>query len=281
VAKVGSGLVLAAARALIMAGQWDLADRLLAATETGDQAERAALALMRAQVAVELRQWRGTGDPASALDTAAALIAAAGDQEAAFDLELLRLFRDYWAELLPGDGTVHFGPGGRDAGVLDELRERAERLAAAAPDGRRAARATFYAGLVADNLCGEPGRAEALFTEALAACRPDRDDDFASEALRHLGGSAQAAGDLALARQRWESSAELAQRAGWLPLALAQQALLAELAADEGDRAGAGLLAREVGRWAAALGLRRLESQAGAVGRLLRRRASGTGSAPR
>jgi hypothetical protein len=220
---------------------------------------------MRAQVAVELWQWRGTGDPAVAVDAAAPLIAASADEGAAFDLDLLRLFRDYWAEMHSGDAAPHFGPEGRDAGVLDELRERAGRLAAAAPDGRRAARAAFYAGLVADNLCGEPGRAEALFGQALAACRPGPDDDFASEALRHLGGSAQAAGDLPLARQRWEHSAELAQRAGWLPLALAQQALLAELAAEDGDRAGAGLLGREVGRWAAALGLGRLESQARAV----------------
>jgi hypothetical protein len=266
VAEVEAGLALTAARALILAGRWELADRLLASIQTSDQAERAALALARAQVAVELRQWRGTGDPAAAVETAAALIAAAADKEAAFDLDLLRLFGDYWAELVPADGAApHFGPAGRDAAVLDELRDRASRITAAAPDRRRAARAAFYAGLIADNLRGEPGRAEELFTQALAACRPAADDDFASEALRHLGGSAQAAGDLRLARERWERSAELAQRAGWLPLALAQQALLAELAAEEGDKAGAGSLAREVRRWGAALGLRRLEAQAAAI----------------
>jgi hypothetical protein len=239
VAEADGDLVLAAARALILAGQWELADRLLASAQTGDQAQRVALALARAQVAVELREWRGTGSPAAALDTAAALIAASADQEAAFDLGLLRLFADYWAELVPGEGTApHFGPHGRDAAVLAELRERARRLAAAAPDRKRAARAAFYAGLVAENLCAEPGHAEALFTQALSACQPGADDDLAAEALRHLGGSPQAAGDSYLARQRWERSAELAQQAGWLPLALAQQALLAELAADEGDRAG-------------------------------------------
>jgi hypothetical protein len=204
---------------------------------------------------VELRQWRGTGDPAAAFEIAAARIAASADSQAAFDLDLLRLFGDYWAELVPGDGTVpHFGPDGRDQAVLAELRERAARLTAAAPDLRRTARAAFYAGLVADNLCGEPGAAEVLFTQALTACRPGADDDYAAEALRHLGGSAQAAGDSRLARQRWERSAELAQQAGWLPLALAQQALLAELAAGDGDRAGASMLAGEVRRWAATRG---------------------------
>jgi tetratricopeptide (TPR) repeat protein len=148
---------------------------------------------------------------------------------------------------------------------LDELRDRAACLVAAAPDRRRAARAAFYAGLIADNLRGEPDLARDLFTRALAGCRPGADDDFASEALRHLGGSAQAAGDLDAARQQWERSAELAQQAGWLPLVLAQQALLAELAAARGDTAGATMLACEVGRWATSLGLARLRSQAGAI----------------
>ena len=258
--------LIAAARALILAGQWEVADRLLASIQASDQAERVAVALARAQIAVELRQWRGTGDPAPAIGIAAAVIAAAADTEAAFDLSLLRLFRDYWAELVPADGTPpHLGPEGRDPATLDELRDRAEHLTAAAPDRRRAARAALHAGLIADNLRGEPARAEDLFTRALAACRPGPDDDVASEALRHLGGTAQAAGDRPLARQRWERSAGLAQRAGWLPLALAQQALLAELAAEEGDKDGARALAREVRRWATALGLSRLEAQAAAI----------------
>jgi tetratricopeptide (TPR) repeat protein len=272
VAEVETGVLLASARALILAGRWEVADRLLASAllasgGTGDPAGRAALALLRAQIAVELRQWRGTGDPAAAVDAAAGLIGAVGDRDMAFDLDLLRLFRDYWAELMPADGTTpHSGPAGRDPGKLDELRDRAARLAAAAPGRRRTARAAFYAGLVADNLRGEPDRARELFGRALEACRPGDDDDFAAEALRHLGGQAQDAGDPGLARQQWERSAELAQRAGWLPLALAQQALLAGLTADEGDKGGAALLAGEVRRWAAALGLGRLEAQAAAVG---------------
>lgn len=266
-ATVEAELAVAAARALILAGWWERADQLLASVRTNDRAIQARVALARAQVAVELRQWRGAGDPAPAVTAAAEVIAAADDSEAAADLDLLKLFRDYWAELVPDDGSApHFGPQGRNPGVLEELRKRAERLIAGAPDRRRMARAAFYTGLIADNLHGEPGPAEQLFTRALAACRPGADDDLAAEALRHLGGCAEAAGDLTLARQRWERSAELAQRAGWLPLALAQQALLAELAASEGDTAGASVLAREVGRWAAALGLRRLRAQAAAIG---------------
>jgi tetratricopeptide (TPR) repeat protein len=265
VAEVHAELVLGAAQELIRSGRWELADELLAATRTTDQAEQAALALGRARVAVELRQWRGAGDPADAVAAAAGHIAALADAAAAFDLELLRMFSDYWAELSAGGGP-QLGPAGRHAGVLAELRDRSGRLAATAPDARRGARAAFYAGLVADNLCAEPDRAREMFTRALELCRPGADDDFAAEALRHLGGCALEAGDLALARQRWERSAELAQRAGWLPLALAQQALIAELAMREGDRAGAMMLGGEVRRWAAALGLGRLAAQAAAVG---------------
>jgi tetratricopeptide (TPR) repeat protein len=280
-AEVHAELVLAAAHELILSGRWELADQLLAAAQTGNQAEQAALALARARVAVELRQWRGTGDPAGPVAAAADRIAALPDAAVAFDLELLRLFGDYWAELSSGDGMPRLGPDGRDAGVLAELRDRSRRLAATAPDPRRAARAAFYAGLVADNLCGEPDRARELFTAALAYCRPEADDDFAAEALRHLGGCALAAGDLALARQRWERSAELAQRAGWLPLALAQQALLAELAVREGDRAAAMMLGGEVRRWAAALGLGRLATQAAAVGQASMVPCSGTVHPPK
>ena len=265
-AEVDGGLLLEAAQALVRAAEWELADRLLASAGNLDRAERARLAVTRAQIAVEVRQWRGTGDPAPAIDAAtAALPDLPAGRGAAFDLDLLRLFRDYWTELVPEGAAPHLGPAGRDSAGLDELRDRAAGLVAAAPDRRRSARAAFYAGLIADNLRGEADLARDLFTRALAACRPGADDDFAAEALRHLGGSAEAAGDADTARRQWERSAELAQHAGWLPLVLAQQALLAELAAARGDTAGAGMLAREVGRWAASLGLARLRSQAGAI----------------
>jgi hypothetical protein len=267
VADVEVDAVLAAARSLMLAGQWENAGRLIAATVPGDLAERAQLALARAQAAVEIRQWRGTGDPVTALDQAAAEIASDGPPGAALDLDLLRLFADYWDELFPADGRVpSFGPAGRDPAVLAGLSRRAETLLGAAPDQRRQARAAFFAGLVADNLCGEQAKAEALFGRALATCRPGEDDDIASEALRHLGGAALDAGDLPLARQRWERSAELAQRAGWLLLSLAQQAWLAQLSSQQGDSAGAAALAAEVRRWAAALRLPRLEAQAAGIG---------------
>jgi hypothetical protein len=129
------GLALSAARALALAGQWELTDALLASAQASGRTGQVALALARAQVAVELKQWRGTGDPAPAVDAAAALIGAAGSSDEAFDLALLRLFGDYWAELVPGGAiSPPAGPGGRDPGLLDDLRDRAARLISAAPD---------------------------------------------------------------------------------------------------------------------------------------------------
>jgi tetratricopeptide (TPR) repeat protein len=258
------GAILGAVYALMRAARWTEAAQLLAAAN--DQAGEAEVALARAQLVAEVFQWQGTGDPAAALKVATVRVGDRGDPGLAYDLELLRLFSDYWAELIPGDGRPpSFGPAGRDPAVLDDLDRRAGQLTQTAPDARRMARATFYAGLVADNLRGEPRRAEELFTRALAACRPAADDDYAAEALRHLGGCAQAAGDLKLAREQWERSAALAEQAGWLPLALAQQALLADLSADEGDLAAARTLAAEVRRWSTALGLARLAAQAEAT----------------
>lgn len=264
-----TGPVLAAAQALMRAARWAEAGQLLAsavAWAAPVPAIEAEVALARAQIAVEVRQWQGTGDPAPALTAAADQAGRSGDADLVFDLGLLRLFHDYWAVLIPDDANVPCsGPDGRDPQTLDDLDRRAQRLMETAPGPRRAARATFYAGLIADNRRAEPERAGQLFTRALAACRSVADDDYPAEALRHLGGCAQAAGDLELARQRWERSAELAQGSGWVPLALAQQALLAELSAEEGDLASARTLAAEVRRWAAALGLGRLAAQAEAV----------------
>lgn len=54
----------------------------------------------------------------------------------------------------------------------------------------------------------------------------------------------------------------LGAHAGAVPGTLSRQMLLAVLARDAGDEAGASALAREVARWAAALGTVRVEAQA-------------------
>ena len=126
--------------------------------------------------------------------------------------------------------------------------------------------ASFYAGVIADNLQGAPEAAFVHFAAALRARREERRRAAdASLALRHLGDHAHTAGDLVLAREQWERSTELRQKVGHLLGALAQQALLAVLLRDEGDLAGSRALATEVNRWARQVELPFLVSQTDAL----------------
>ena len=85
------------------------------------------------------------------------------------------------------------------------------------------------------------------------------------EAQRHLGDHAHDDGDHAEALEAWQESAGAAARGGHLLGVLAQQVLLAVLARDAGDEAGAVALAAEVRRWALAVGATRLAGQASDV----------------
>jgi hypothetical protein len=181
-----------------------------------------------------------------------------------WDLDLIRLRHDYYTELIGPDGP-RFGPEGRDARVAEDLAARAARLRQTAPDGGRAASATFFAGLIADNLRADPATAQDLFTEALTAAEQAGDALTESEALRHLGYWASQRGDTTRARQQWERSAELRQQAGAVPYVLSQYLLLAGLARDAGEQARARTLAEEAGRWARVLGIGLLEKQAAAL----------------
>ena len=133
---------------------------------------------------------------------------------------------------------------------------------AAAPDAGRGAAATFYAGLIADNLRGEGAAARRAFGTALAAAEEAGDDLTVSDALRHLGDHHGEDGDVERARQMWERSAELRQRAGAVPYVLSQPLLLAGLARNTGDLEQARVVAGQVRRWARALGVGILEAGA-------------------
>jgi len=258
-----------AARALAHAGQWPRALELLAVVGPDGEAERAVLAVAAAEVSVDHDFWCGTKGAAAHLARAAETVAAdavasAGHGTLSWDLDLIRLRHDYYAELIGPDGP-RFGPEGRDTRVTEDLAARAARLRQTAPDGGRTASAAFSAGLIADNLRADPDTAQALFTEALAAAERAGDTLTESEALRHLGYWASQQGDTATARQQWERSAELRQEAGAVPYVLAQYLLLAELARDVGQEARARMLAETAGRWAHVLGIGLLEKQAAAL----------------
>src|ERR1700677_1372505 len=188
----------AAARALMLAGRWAQATDLLAAATPADDAERSALAVAAAEVAVDQDFWIRTAAGSRVLDQAPA--SAAGH-----DLDFLRLKHDYNAELFRG---WHPGGAPRDAAAVAELGARAARLRDGAPSAGQRAWAAFYVGLIADVLCEDAEAGRAAYEQA--------------------HGDAIEAG-----REQLTQSLELRQRAGCVPHVLAQLLALAELSDDK------------------------------------------------
>jgi len=263
-APVAVDEIVAATTALSWAARWDIARRLLASVPASglDDAAVRRLALAGAATAVH-HDFRTAG--ARWAPAAIAAAEAIADPDRRWDLDLLELQHEYGTELIRPDGQPAFGPVGHDPDRLAALADRAEALMRSAPDVAGAGWAAFYRGLIADNLIGDRDGAPAWFTQALEVAGQADDDYLAGEALRHLGDHDEEAGDLERARARWERSAELWARIGNMTGVLAQQLLLAQLAVTEG-RAPAGLaIAREVSRWAGALGLVLYQNQADAL----------------
>jgi tetratricopeptide (TPR) repeat protein len=261
--QIPAGQVIDAAQALKLAGRWALAGQLLAAASADTPAERAAVSMARATIAADADFWHqraSEGAETAAEEVISFITDGAGEAAELtllrYDLELLRLQRDYSAELFRSDG--------RDPVALDELAARARHLRETAPDRGRSGSAAFWAGVIEDNLRGDPVAARALFTEALAAGEETGDDLLTAYALRHLGWANDQAGHPGLAREQWRRAAELRQRAGCVPLTLAQQLLIAEMTVKD-DPGTALPVAAEVRQWAAALGITMLETGAAAL----------------
>ncbi|WP_329476282.1 hypothetical protein OG555_32080 [Kribbella sp. NBC_01484] len=256
--------VVTAATHLMRAGQWTAATELLRASQAENPAEHQALALARAEVAVDQDFAQQTTHAPAALTAITQLIGESTDATVTWDVEMLRLRKDYGTALVQS-GDLSFGPEGRDEATSAALASRAERLGENAPGDPRRGAVSFYAGLIADNLRGRSDEAFIHFTAAMQLGEKSGDELLASLALRHLGDHAHTAGDLVLAREQWERSTELRQKVGHLLGALAQQALLAVLLRDEGDLAGSRALATEVNRWARQVELPFLVSQTDAL----------------
>jgi|SRR5262245_17802899 len=238
--------VLAAAAALRLAGQWEVALALLAATESISSTDRLALAMAAAETEVDASFWREDIQPRGALDQAAAMHdAATADAgfdktvlaETAWQLDYLRMRRSYNAALHARDSSA--GP---------KLDDWAERLRGTAPDSRWAGWAAFFGGVIADNLLEAPAAAHERYTLARAAAESSGDELLESYALRHLGDHAHTAGALDEARAAWERSTNLRERLGFVPGTVAQRLTLAELRLAEGDGPGAAALATDVAR---------------------------------
>jgi tetratricopeptide (TPR) repeat protein len=248
--------LVAAAKALMWAGRWDIGKQLLTASDRDDP--RVAVAL--AELAVDRDYWCRTDEAGEALANAVAAVATA--PEYAWDLELLSTVHNYYSTIIGLDGQVRIGAGQHDPGVAAELAARAERVYDAAPADARRGWAAFWRGVVADNVAGDPEAAQPFYAEALASGEEHGNDPLAAEALRHLGGHARRLGDHERARRLWERSTMLKQRAGQVTYALSQQLALAHNAADTGDHDRAAALAAEIRRWAEVLSLTRLAAQA-------------------
>jgi hypothetical protein len=277
--------VVTAATHLMRAGQWTAATELLRATQADDPDEHRALALAHAEVAVDQDFAQQTDHAPAALTALAQLLHESTDPTITWDVEMLHLRNDYGTELARAvepaaasgadeadvvgsddhDDAGDVRSAGRGRTIAAALAGRAERLRDRAPDDGRRGMASFYAGVIADNLQGAPEAAFAHFTAALQLGEKSGDELLASLALRHLGDHAHTAGDLVLAREQWERSTELRQKVGHLLGTLAQQALLAVLLRDEGDLAGSRVLATEVNRWARQVELPFLVSQTDAL----------------
>ncbi|MER5532673.1 hypothetical protein [Streptomyces mirabilis] len=268
--------LIAAARELRIGGRWERATRLLDSAEATDPRSRARLALAAAEVALESDWFGGTALAGPRLAAAEEFVevldgelADEAHSDIRWDLDFLRLRHRYLGQVRV-DGAFPVGPDGKDPDALAALRTHAERLRGQAPDDVRRGWAEMYLGLVADNLFAERDLAPGHYEAALRAGEAGGaggshdcgDDLLVREALRHLGDHDHDHGDHARARERWSRATELGARAGTVPGTLSQQLLLAVLARDAGDEAGAVALVGEIARWAGAIGAVTTEAQA-------------------
>lgn len=235
--------VLHSATTLMRSGRWADAADLLDAVSPADPTEHLALTALRAEVAVDQDFAQATDHGTAALELFEKALTDTPDETHRWDFAMLTLRKTYGTALRSADQPAEKVAQG------NLLEQQAEALRDSAPDNARAGHASFYAGVIADNLVTQPTAAFAHYTTALELGERSGDKMVISLALRHLGDHAHTAGDLKLARAHWERSTELRQQIGHLLGSLAQQALLAVLIKDEGNPAGATALATEVNRW--------------------------------
>lgn len=241
--------VTAAATALMRAGQFDLGADLLAVEDSSEPE----ILLARAELELERDFWLRTNGSEPAV---AALEAAAQDPALRWEVGLLRLRQDYGRELFDDTGAfVH--PDQHSAELKASFAERAATIHATAPStGPGRGWAAFWRGIITENIVGDESGADPFYAEALAVGEQQGNAILTSYALRHLGAHA----DQETARAYHVRSRRLRQEAGFVPGALAEQLMLAELDIQAGQGETGRVLAGEVHEWASAL---RLDGLAG------------------
>ena len=150
---------------------------------------------------------------------------------------------------------------GEEPGEL-ALFERAAQLYRALGDVGGEAEALFWVGCFHQVVRRDNAAAVPVLERSLELASRAGDAAVMSEALRHLGIAAHAAGRLDLARQRLEESTRLRREAGLQPGAAANMVGLAYIAAAQGRRDDALALLAEAGAIAEASGARRILRQA-------------------
>ncbi len=258
-----------AAITLALGLHFDAALRLLDGTTPGadDGPGRVRLALTAADVADRAEMAAGAASADERFDALDKLLAEHDTDSVDFratrwDADWLHLRRAYSQAIRRPDGSYRMGPDGRDADEVAVLLEHARRVHETAPDDVRRGWASVCRGWIADNVLAERDLAPAFYEAGLVAGRAGKDDVLVFEGQRHLGDHAHDDGNLPDALERWRESTEAGARAGHVGGTLAQVLLLAVLARDAGDEAGAQAVAAEVARWATAAGAPNVARQA-------------------
>jgi tetratricopeptide (TPR) repeat protein len=149
---------------------------------------------------------------------------------------------------------------GHDPGEL-ALFERAARLYRALGDAGGEAEALFWVGCFHQVVRRDHATAVPALEQSLELASQAGDKGVMSEALRHLGIEAHAAGQLDLARERLEESTRLRREIGSLPGAAANMVGLAYIAAAQNRNDDARALLDEAGAIAAASSAQRVVRQ--------------------
>jgi tetratricopeptide (TPR) repeat protein len=154
------------------------------------------------------------------------------------------------------------GPASADEGPGElALFERAARLYRGLGEAAGEAEALFWVGCFHQVVRRDNAAAVPALEQSLELASQAGDKGVMSEALRHLGIEAHAAGQLDLARQRLEESTRLRREIGSLPGAAANMVGLAYIAAAQNRHDDARALLDEAGAIAAASSAQRVVRQ--------------------
>jgi hypothetical protein len=206
--------MVASARYLQRVGRWDLALAALPTQPAGMVAE------LRAEILVDRHLWRL--DPVDEAETAIATVQAGGSTALA---ALLRGQLVYWRMLFS------LGP------APDGAKRAGDALARAAKDPRFEGWATFWLGVLADNVLDDRAAAAERYAQAAHLARAQHDRLLESFTARHQGAHLLMGGNRVEGIDLLRRSLHLRASVGAVPPVAAAQTALAEELPPGGERA--------------------------------------------